>query len=81
MKELRYTHYANVNKRIRGLQNQGYVKEARVKTSKAGFEATEYELTPRAYLALRLGTLKLEDWLNQIDGETALEVLAAMTTG
>jgi hypothetical protein len=78
MKGLRYTHYGNVNKRVRDLQNLGYVKEARVKSTKAGFEATEYELTARAYLALMLHSIRLEDLLNRVDEDVALEILTAM---
>jgi len=80
MRGLRYTHYGNVNKRVRDLQYLGYVKEARVKSTRAGFEATEYELTARAYLALVLDSIKLEGLLNRIDEDAALEILAAMTT-
>jgi hypothetical protein len=79
MRGLRYTHYGNVNKRVRELQNRGYVKEARVKSTKAGFEATEYELTARAYLAIMLDSIRLEDLLNRIAEDVALEILAAVT--
>lgn len=80
MRGLRYTHYGNVNKRVRELENLGYLKEGGVKTTKAGFEATEYELTARAYLALMLDSIRLEDWLNQMNEDIALEILATMTT-
>jgi len=80
MRALRYTHYGSVNKRVRDLQYLGYIKEARVKSTKAGFEATEYELTARIYLALMLHSTRLEDLLNRIDEDAALEILAAMTT-
>ena len=76
---LKYTYYGNVNKRVRALQQLGYVKEVNIKSTKAGFEATEYELTARAYLALMLDSIKLEDLLNRIDEDVALEILAAMT--
>ena len=65
---------------MRDLQHLGYAKEARVKNTKAGFEATEYELTARAYLALMLDSIKLEDLLDRIDEDVALEILAVMTT-
>jgi hypothetical protein len=80
MRGLRYTHYGNVNKRVRDLQYLGYVKEARVKSTKAGFEATEYELTTRAYLALLLDSINLEDVLNRMDEDLASEILAAIAT-
>ena len=75
---LRFAHYGNVNKRVRALQQLGYVKEVRLKNTKAGFEATEYELTVRAYLALMFDSIKLEDLLNRIDEGTGLEILAFM---
>jgi hypothetical protein len=79
-KGLKHTYYGNVNKRVRALQQAGYLKEVNVKSTKAGFEATEYELAARAYLALMLGSIKLEDLLNRTDEDVALEILAAMTT-
>jgi Trm5-related predicted tRNA methylase len=80
LRGLRNTHYANVNKRVRDLQSLGYVREARVKSTRAGFEATEYELTVKSYLALMLDSVNLHDLLNRIDEEAALEILATMTT-
>jgi len=77
---LRYTYYGNVNKRVRILQQQGYVKEANVKSTKAGFEAIEYELTTRTYLALLLDSVSVEDLLNRMDEDVASEVLAAIAT-
>jgi hypothetical protein len=75
---MKYTYYGNVNKRVRALQQLGYVKEVNIKSTKAGFEATEYELTTRTYLALMLDSISLEDILNQIEDGVALEILAAI---
>jgi hypothetical protein len=80
LRGMKRTYYGNVNKRVRALQQLGYVKEINIKSTKAGFEATEYELAPKAYLALMLDSVSLEDLLNRIDEDVALEVLAAMTT-
>ena len=77
---LKYTYYGNVNKRVRALQQLGYAKEVRVKSTKAGFEATEYELAAKAYLALLLDSINLDDLLNRMDEDIALEILAAITT-
>jgi Trm5-related predicted tRNA methylase len=77
---LKYTYYGNVNKRVRALQKLGYVKEVNIKSTKAGFEATEYELTTRTHLALMLDSTNLEDMLNRMDEDIALEILAAMST-
>jgi uncharacterized protein YlbG (UPF0298 family) len=80
MRGLRYTHYGNVNKRVRALRQLGYVKEVNVKSTKAGFEANEYELTTRAYLVLLLDSINLEDVLNRMDEDLASEILAAIAT-
>jgi Trm5-related predicted tRNA methylase len=77
---LKYTYYGNVNKRVRALRQSGYMKEVKVKRTRAGFESTEYELTTRTYLALLLDSINLEDLLNRMDEDVALEILAAMTT-
>jgi hypothetical protein len=77
---LRYTYYGNVNKRVRVLQQLGYLKEVNIKSTKAGFEATEYELTTRSYLAIMLDSIDLEDILNRIDEDVASEILALMAT-
>jgi DNA-binding PadR family transcriptional regulator len=77
---LRYTHYGNANKRVRDLQSKGYVKEARAKSTKAGFEAIEYELTSKAYLALVFDSLKPEDLLDLASEEVASEILAIIVT-
>ena len=77
---LKYTYYGNVNKRVRALQQLGYVKEVNIKSTKAGFEATEYELTTRTYLALMLDSINLENLLNRMDEDVASEILAAIAT-
>ncbi len=75
---LKYTYYGNVNKRVRALQRLEYVKEVNIKSTKAGFEATEYELTTRTYLALLLDSVDIEDLLNRMDEGAACEILISM---
>ena len=77
---LKYTYNGNVNKRVRTLEQLGFVKEVGVKSTKAGFEAIEYELAIRAYLALMLDSINLEDLLNRMDQDVASEILAAIAT-
>lgn len=80
LRGLRYTYYGNVNKRVRALHQLGYLKEVNVKSTKAGFEATEYEATFRAYLALMLDSIDVDDLLNHMEENAALEILAAIGT-
>ena len=48
-KGLRHTRYANVNKRVRALEDSGYIKKTGTKKTKAGFQASTYDLTAKAY--------------------------------
>ena len=77
---LRRVRYANVNKRVRALDESGYVKKIGIKKTKAGFQSSIYELTPRAYLALMLDSTNLEYLLNRMDENDASEILAAIAT-
>jgi hypothetical protein len=77
---LRRARYANVNKRVRALDESGYVKKIGIKKTKAGFQSSIYELTPRAYLALMLDSTNLEYLLNRMDENDASEILAAIAT-
>jgi len=75
---LKHTHYGNINKRVKSLEQLGYVKGVRIRSTKAGFEAVLYELTSRAYVALLLNSISLEELLNRIDEDSATEILAAI---
>lgn len=77
-RELRNIHYGNVNKRVRALEQTGYVKIVNVQSTKAGFEATVYELSAKAYLALMLDSISLENLLNRIDEDSATAIVAAI---
>ena len=75
---MKRTYYGNVNKRVRALEQTGYLKPAKIQNTKAGFEATVYELTAKAYLGLMLDSISLENLLNRIDEDSATEILAAI---
>ena len=77
-KGLRYIRYATVNKRVRLLKESGYINKIGEKKTKAGFEASIYELTARAYLAILLNFINLDDLLMKVDEATASEILAAI---
>jgi len=77
-KGLRYIRYATVNKRIRLLKESGYINKIGVKKTKAGFQASVYELTARAYLAMLFNFINLDDLLMKVDEATASAILAAI---
>ena len=61
------------------LEDSGYIKKACVKRTKAGFEASTYELTAKAYLAILLNSVSLEELLTRLDETAANEILADIT--
>jgi hypothetical protein len=67
-----------VNKRVRSLEESGYIEKAGIRKTKAGFEAMIYEATFRAYLAILLNSLKLEVLVTQADEGTTSTILAAV---
>ena len=77
-KGLRYIRYATVNKRIRLLKESGYINKIGIKKTKAGFQASVYELTARSYLAMLLNLINLDDLLMKVDEATASEILVAI---
>ena len=72
------TRYASVNKRVRSLAEVGFLKKIGVKKTKAGFKASIYELTARAYLAIMLNSTNLDKLVMRVDEATALAILAAV---
>ena len=78
-KGLRYIRYATVNKRIRLLKESGYINKIGEKKTKAGFEASIYELTARSYLAILLNSINLDKLVKRVDEATASMILAAIT--
>ena len=73
---LKNTHYANVNKRVRSLEQLGYLKKLKTQSTKAGFKTIIYELTNRAHLALVLNAINIDDLLNTLNEEFALQITA-----
>ena len=78
LKGFRKVRYATVNKRVRTLQEKGYLKKAGVKKTKAGTEATIYEPTTKAYLAVLLNQIKLNQFLEEAEEEALLLILATI---
>jgi DNA-binding Lrp family transcriptional regulator len=77
-RRLRHVRYASVNKRVKSLEESGYIKKIGLEKTKAGFEASIYELTTRAYLAILLSFIKLDKLVMRADEATASAILAAV---
>ncbi len=77
-KDMKNTKYTNVNRRIRALEEAGYLKKVGTRKTKAGFKATLYQITPRAYLAFILNQIDLDNFTQTADEDTVITTLAAL---
>jgi DNA-binding MarR family transcriptional regulator len=71
-------HYGNINKRVRALEELGYVKAADIQNTEGRTKAVVYELKAKAYLALMLDSISLESMLSRTNEETATKIMAAI---
>lgn len=79
IKGLRDTSYSTVNKRVRDLEQRGYIKKVEVKERRGGI-TNYYELPPKAYLASFLSSTNFENLLSRVNDTTALSILGAFFT-
>ncbi len=77
-KGLKGTRYGNVNARVRALEETRYVRKAGVRNTKAGFKANLYEATARAYFALLLSSLDLDELIQELDEISTLTILSVV---
>jgi uncharacterized protein YcbX len=61
---------------MKALEASGYLKKRGSRKTQAGFEAAVYESTAKAYLAFLLESMTLDELVNRIDENVALELLA-----
>ena len=79
-RKLRHVRYASVNKRVRALEKSGCIKKTGAKKTKAGFKASIYELTTRAYLAILLNFINLDRLVMRVNEEIASAILAIIAS-
>jgi len=77
---LRYTKYAVVNRRVRTLEDVGYLEKAGSRRTKTGFEVQLYGLTPRTYLAILLNQIDLDKFVETADEADILAILGALSS-
>jgi hypothetical protein len=79
-KGLKHTKYTNVLRRIRALEESGYLEKAgtrKIKTQPSS-QAILYQLTPRAYLAILLNQINLDNFIEKADMHDVIATLAAL---
>jgi DNA-binding PadR family transcriptional regulator len=74
---LEETYYASLTKRLRALQETGYIKETKP-TRKGAKEQTRYELRTKAYLAMFLKENSMQDILDRATDTQAAHILIAL---
>jgi len=74
-KELKDTSYSTLNKRVRCLEQSGYLKKALVK-QRVGGVSNYYELRPKIYLAQFLASNDIFKLLEHADDQLSLTFLA-----
>jgi len=79
-KGLKHTKYTNVNRRVRALEELGYLEKVGTRKTQAGFQATLHQLTPRVYLALLLNQINLDNFIQTAGEDSIIATLAALTS-
>jgi len=68
-----------VNRRVRALEQSGYLEKAGIRKTQASFKATLYQPSTKGYLALMLNQINIETLLQKADKTTILSLLAALS--
>jgi len=77
---LKHTKYTNVLRRIRALEKEGYLEKAGTREIKTqpGSQTILYQLTPRAYLAILLNKINLDNFILGADEQSIIAMLVAI---
>ena len=77
-KGLKHTKYTNVLRRIRALEESGYLEKAGTRKTLPGSERLLYKLSSKTYLALLLNKINLDSFIQTADEDTIIATLAAL---
>jgi len=80
-KDFAYIHYNVVNRRVRALEEQGYIEKDGERKTKTGFVVPLYQLTARAYLAILVDRTNLDEFIEKASETRVLTALATLTHG
>ena len=77
---LKHTKYTNINRRVKVLEQYGYIKKVGTRKTQAGFQASLYQLSARAYLAILLNRVNLDNLIQKTSEESILAILATLVS-
>jgi hypothetical protein len=63
---------------VRTLEQSGYLEKAGIRNTQAGGQATLYQLTTRAHVALLLSQISRDTFITEADEDTLIAELAAL---
>ena len=75
-RDFAYIPYNTVNRRVRALEEHGYIEKSGERKTKTGFAAKLYQLTARAYLAMLLKRIDLDEFIEKATDSKILSALA-----
>jgi len=75
---LKHTKSSNVLRRIRALEESGYLEKAGTRKTLPGYERVLYKLSFKTYLALLLNKINLDSFIQTADEDTIIATLAAL---
>ena len=78
LRDLRYTKYRVVNRRMKALQREGYLELVEVKRTRQGFQSKHYEPTIRSYIALTMKIVNLNTFIQSAEETEMTTRLAAL---
>lgn len=78
-KGLTNTKYTNVNRRVKALEQQGFLEKAGYRHTQQGAQSTLFQPTARAYVALYLSRLDLNYFINEADESILMAQLATLS--
>ena len=78
LKDFSYIRYHIVNRRVRALEELGYIEKSGERKTKTGFAAKLYQLTARAYLALLLDGIDSDKFVQKAPYESIVTTMSAV---
>jgi DNA-binding PadR family transcriptional regulator len=77
-RDFAYIPYNTVNRRVRALEEHGYVEKYGERKTKTGFTAKLYQLTIRAYLAILLDKIDVDNFIEKAPENSVLGAIATI---
>jgi DNA-binding PadR family transcriptional regulator len=77
-RDFAYIPYNTVNRRVRALEEKGYIEKSGERKTKTGFSVKLYQLSARAYLALLLDRINLDDFIEKAPHDSIIAAISAI---